>query len=265
MTQPTYKLDNLNFDGPLDLLLQLLEKNKVDIYDIPIAEITAQYFSYIRRMEETDLDVVSDFLVMAATLLDIKARMLLPSEDKTEEEEEDPREELVRRLLEYKRYKYIAHELDFYEEYAERFVFKEGELPEELRTYVPPVDLDELLHGVSMDLLKEVYDRILKHMQAGKNTEQENFGTIRRERISLARCIRTMVNYARSHRRFSFRQMLAGGADRTEVVVSFLAVLELMRMGKITVWQETQDQDLDVEVREGADLEDVDLSELVDA
>ena len=84
MTQPTYKLDNLNFDGPLDLLLQLLEKNKVDIYDIPIAEITAQYFSYIRRMEETDLDVVSDFLVMAATLLDIKARMLLPSEDKTE-------------------------------------------------------------------------------------------------------------------------------------------------------------------------------------
>ncbi len=265
MTEPTYKLDNLNFDGPLDLLLQLLEKNKVDIYDIPIAEITAQYFEYISQMEETDLEVVSGFLVMAATLLDIKARMLLPEEQKEEEEEGDPREELVRRLLEYKRYRYIAHELDYYEECAERLMFRDTGLPEELKAYVPPVDLDELLQGVSAGLLRDVYEKVLKRMQNAKNTAQENFGTIRKERISLAGCIRSMIKYARTHRRFSFRQMLESGAGRTEVVVSFLAVLELMRMGKVTVRQDSLDQDLDVKVSRDADLENVDLSELVDA
>ena len=92
------------FEGPLDLLLHLIEKNKVDIYDIPISEITSQYLDYIRSMEEEDLDVLSDFLVMAATLLKIKAKMLLPVNEE-EEEEGDPREELVRRLIEYKIYK----------------------------------------------------------------------------------------------------------------------------------------------------------------
>ena len=89
------------FEGPLDLLLHLIEKNKVDIYDIPISEITEQYLAYIREMEEEDLDVMSDFLVMAATLLRIKAKMLLPAKE-DDEEEGDPREELVLRLLEYK-------------------------------------------------------------------------------------------------------------------------------------------------------------------
>ena len=98
------------FEGPLDLLLHLIEKNKVDIYDIPISEITSQYLDYIRSMEEEDLDVLSDFLVMAATLLKIKAKMLLPVKEE-EEEEGDPREELVRRLIEYKIYKYASLQL----------------------------------------------------------------------------------------------------------------------------------------------------------
>ena len=264
MPAPTYKLEKLDFDGPLDLLLALLEKNKVDIYDIPIAEITAQYFDYVQQMEEEDLDIVSDFLVMAATLLDIKARMLLPREEKEEEEEEDPREQLVQRLLEYKRYKYIAHELDFYEDYADRFMYKDGELPKELKSYEPPVDLDRLLKGVTADVLRDVYSKVLARMRDAKNTAHENFGTIKRERVSLARCIRTMVSYASTHRRFSFREMLDSGAGKTEVVVSFLAVLELMRMGKVTVEQESFEQDLDVEVSENADLENIDLSDLVD-
>src|SRR5699024_9717772 len=90
------------FEGPLDLLLHLIEKSKIDIYDIPIVEITEQYLDYIRQMEQEDLDVMSEFMVMAATLLDIKCRMLLPREVNEEGEEEDPREELVRQLLEYK-------------------------------------------------------------------------------------------------------------------------------------------------------------------
>lgn len=99
------------FEGPLDLLLHLIEKNKVNIYDIPIVTITEQYLEYVNNMEEEDLDVMSEFLVMAATLIKIKSRMLLPKDEETEEDEEDPREELVRRLLEYKIYKYAAGEL----------------------------------------------------------------------------------------------------------------------------------------------------------
>ena len=99
------------FEGPLDLLLHLLEKNKVNIYDIPIVEITNQYMEYIAEMKRQDLNVVSEFLVMAATLLDIKCKMLLPKEVNEEGEEEDPREELVQKLLEYKMYKYMSYEL----------------------------------------------------------------------------------------------------------------------------------------------------------
>lgn len=99
------------FEGPLDLLLHLIEKNKVDIYDIPIVEITEQYLDYVRNMETEDMNVISEFLVMAATLIDIKCKMLLPKDETAEEEEEDPRTELVQKLLEYKLYKYMSYEL----------------------------------------------------------------------------------------------------------------------------------------------------------
>ena len=115
----SYKLET--FEGPLDLLLHLIEKNKIQIYDIPIAEITEQYLEYVSQMQKQDLNIVSEFLVMAATLLNIKARMLLPqSEEKEEMNEDDPRAELVARLLEYKMYKFVAEELGDREEEAEK-------------------------------------------------------------------------------------------------------------------------------------------------
>lgn len=264
MAEPIYKLEKLNFDGPLDLLLKLLEKNKVDIYDIPIAEITNQYLDYVQSMEEADLDIISAFLVMATTLLDIKSRMLLPKEETEEEDETDPREELVNRLLEYKRYKYISKGLRQYEELAEGYLYKDAELPEELKSYVPPVDLDQLLNGVDMELLGEVYERVMKRMKSAVNTAVQGFGVIRKERVSLVKCIEGLRNYARGHRKFSFRQMLNSGADKTEVVVSFLAVLELMKLGKITATQEEPDDELEVEVISDADLDDIDLSNIID-
>ena len=105
----TVKLET--FEGPLDLLLHLLEKNKVNIYDIPIVEITSQYMDYIHEMERQDLDIMSEFMVMAATLIDIKAKMLLPKKETDDEEEKDPRAELVQQLLEYKMYKCFSYEL----------------------------------------------------------------------------------------------------------------------------------------------------------
>ena len=133
------------FEGPLDLLLHLLEKNKVNIYDIPIVEITNQYMEYIAEMKRNDLNVMSEFLVMAATLIDIKSRMLLPKKESEEEEEEDPRAELVQQLLEYKMYKCMAYELRDRQMDAEQVFFKEPTIPPEVVEYEEPVDLAELV------------------------------------------------------------------------------------------------------------------------
>ena len=113
------------FEGPLDLLLHLIEKNKVDIYDIPISLITEQYLEYIDALKDEDMDIASEFLVMAATLLDIKCRMLLPKEENEDGQEEDPRQELVEKLIEYKLYKYMSYELKDRQIDANRDLYKE--------------------------------------------------------------------------------------------------------------------------------------------
>ena len=137
------------FEGPLDLLLHLLEKNKVNIYDIPIVEITNQYLEYIGEMKRQDLNIMSEFLVMAATLIDIKSKMLLPKEE-TEEEEEDPRAELVQKLLEYKMYKCMSYELKDRQMDAERVLFKVPTIPDEVRQYEEPIDIEELVSDITL-------------------------------------------------------------------------------------------------------------------
>ena len=121
------------FEGPLDLLLHLIEKNKIDIYDIPIVEITNQYMDYIRQMQREDLNVMSEFLVMAATLLDIKCRMLLPKEVTEDGEEEDPRQELVEQLLQYKMYKYMAEELKERQTDSDMVLYRGPDVPKEVQ------------------------------------------------------------------------------------------------------------------------------------
>ena len=130
------------FEGPLDLLLHLIDKNKVNIYDIPIAMITEQYMEYVNQMDKEDLNVVSEFLVMAATLLDIKSKMLLPKEVNEEGVEEDPRAELVENLLEYKLFKYMSYELKDRQIDAGRAFYKEPTVPKEVAAYRPPVNLE---------------------------------------------------------------------------------------------------------------------------
>lgn len=244
----SYKLEN--FEGPLDLLLHLIEKNKVSIYDIPIVLITQQYLDYVSRMEKTDLDIVSEFLVMAATLIDIKSRMLLPAQDEEEEDEEDPRAELVRRLLEYKTYKYMAQELEEREQDAERLLFKDPTIPKEVLKYEPPVDLDSLLDGLTLARLQSIFDSVMKRKEDKIDPVRSNFGTIRKEPVSLEQKIGSVMQYARKHRTFSFRQILEKQTGRLEVVVTFLAVLELMKMGKICLTQEALFDDMYIETLE---------------
>lgn len=260
----SYKLDN--FEGPLDLLLHLIEKNKVNIYDIPIVLITEQYLEYVNQMDHEDLDVVSDFLVMAATLLDIKSRMLLPKVEKEEEEdEEDPRAELVRRLLEYKMYKYMAQELEEREQEAELLFFKEPTIPREVAKYEEPLDLDKLLDGLTLAKLQKVFDAVMKRNANKLDPVRSRFSTIRREPISLEQKVKSVLSYAREHRHFKFSDVLERESDRLEIVVAFLAVLELMKMGRIHLVQEKlfDEMQLDtVDVDETEDEAGLELSVL---
>lgn len=236
------------FEGPLDLLLHLIDKNKIDIYDIPIVEITDQYMEYIHSMEEEDLGVMSEFMVMAATLIDIKCRMLLPKEVNEEGEEEDPRAELVAKLLEYKTYKYMSYELKDRMDDAAGVFFKQPTIPEEVLKYRPPVDTGELLKDLTLEKLNSIYKSIVRRQEDKIDPIRSKFGKIEKEEISLSDKLLQMREYAREHKSFSFRQLLEKQHSRVQVIVTFLSILELMKMGHIHVEQDALFDDIRVEV-----------------
>lgn len=226
------------FEGPLDLLLHLLDKNKVNIYDIPIVEITRQYMEYIKEMKRHDLNVVSEFLVMAATLLDIKSRMLLPAKEEEEEEQEDPRAELVQQLLEYKMYKCISYELKDRQVDAGRVMFKEPTIPPEVAAYEEPIDLEELVGDTTLAKLNDIFQSIMKKQVEKIDPVRSKFGKIEKEEVSLEQTMHNLEEYARYHRTFGFRQLLESKSGKMEIIVHFLAILELMKLGKIKIQQD---------------------------
>ncbi len=241
------------FEGPLDLLLHLIDKNKIDIFDIPIVEITEQYMDYLHSMEEEDLGVMSEFMVMAATLLDIKCRMLLPKEVNEEGEEEDPREELVQKLLEYKLYKSLSYDLKDRMDSASGHFFKEQQLPGEVLLYREPVDPQELLAGLTLEKLNEIFKSVLRRREDKVDPIRSRFGKIEKEEVSLSDKMLEMKAYAKKNRRFSYRSLLTKQSSRTQMVVTFLSILELMKMGHIHVDQETLFGDIQVEVLDDPD------------
>ena len=227
------------FEGPMDLLMHLIEKNKIDIYDIPIVTITDQYLAYMRQMEHEDMNVTSEFLVMAATLLDIKSRMLLPKEVTEDgEEEEDPREELVKRLLEYKMYKYMSEELREKSRHAGLSYFKPQDLPEEVRSYVPPLNYEELIGDRTARSLQDIFKDVLKRKKNRVDPVRSGFGKIRREEISVADKELYIRAYLAGHPHADFREMLELEDSKEEIIVTFLVVLELMKNQKIRITQE---------------------------
>ena len=241
------------FEGPLDLLLHLIDRNKVSIYDIPIAEITDQYIAYVSEMDHEDLDLVSDFLVMAATLLDIKARMLLPKEKDEEGEEIDPREELVQRLLEYKKYRYMGGELREYAVLGEQILYHREDIPREVLHYRPPVNLDELLGDLTTARLKQIFDDVMRRREDLVDPVRSRFGQIRRETVQISDRIVHVKKALSGGRRQSFRGLLKQGATKLEVVVTFLAILELIKTGDIFLTEDSTRDDIIVEGRPNED------------
>ncbi len=232
------------FEGPLDLLLHLIEKNKVDIYDIPIVEITAQYLEYIKDMETEDMNVMSEFLVMAATLLEIKCRMLLPREVNDEGEEVDPRAELVQKLLEYKMYKYMSYELKDRQVDAGRTLFKERTLPKEIEDYKPPVNMKELLGDADLVRLKELFQLVIKRQEDKIDPVRSTFGQIEKDEVDMDAKTLYVEKYLHLNRTFSFRQLLEKQKSKMEIIVTFLVILEMMKMGRISIVQEDTFEDI---------------------
>lgn len=225
------------FEGPLDLLLHLIDKNKVNIYDIPIVEITEQYMEYVKQMDKQDLNLVSEFLVMAATLLDIKAKMLLPKTPEEAEEEGDPRAELVEKLLEYKRYKYMSYELRDRQIDAEKSMYKKPTVPDEVKQYEPPVDLEELLDGITLKKLNDIFADVLKRQEDKIDPIRSKFGKIEKEEVNIEEKITQVMDYIEINRHCSFKKLLCGQRSKIQVIVTFLAILELMKTGKINIIQ----------------------------
>lgn len=226
------------FEGPLDLLLHLIDKNKVSIFDIPIVEITNQYMEYIKDITQEDMGTMSEFLVMAATLLDIKSRMLLPKEVTEEGVEEDPRQELVERLLEYKMYKYMSYELKDRQQDAEKALYKEKTLPKEVQDYKMPVDIEELLSGVTLVKLNQIFQDIMKRQDDRIDPVRSRFGQMEKEEVNLEETIEQVETYIREHKKCNFKSLLSKQKGKMRVIITFLTILELMKTGKIEVEQE---------------------------
>jgi segregation and condensation protein A len=219
------------FEGPLDLLLHLIDKAEVDIYDIPIAEITDQYLTYINLIEIHDLEVSSEFLVMAATLLEIKSKMLLPKPKKEENGEEavDPREELIRKLIEYKKYKDVSIELKDKLGIYEKVFYKS---PEPIEDYINDVDS---ISNVSLDMLYISFRNILLKSESKKKS---SYREIYREVITVDDKIRLINKLLTSKPAFYFDDLFLGCLNRYEIIVTFLAVLELIKRKSLQIEQE---------------------------
>ena len=242
----TIKIDN--FEGPFDLLFHLIEKNRFSIYDIPISIIADQYIEYLSAMRELDMEVASEFLVTAATLLHIKSRMLLPSKKEEEQEEKDPREELVMRLLEYKKFKEFSFTLKQREKEWAGVYYK---LPE----IIPVPQREEVLELVP-DELRRVYAGLLVKNREKMNPDVGGMNKIiQHERVSLKSKMREIIRalIAKGHIRF-FELFSLKRRSSADVITGFLAILELAKLKKVRLQQRKQFADIYIE-KNGQDLE----------
>ena len=225
------------FEGPLDLLLHLIDKNKIDIYDIPIVEITNQYLEYIKQMSHQDLNVMSEFMVMAATLIDIKCRMLLPKEIDEDGEEEDPRAELVQQLLEYKMYKYMSYELKERMSKAAKTAYRASSMPDEVKQYQAPLDLQSMVSDLDLDKLNKIFEEVMRRQEDKVDPIRSKFGRIEKEEISLTDKMAYVEGYINKNKKFYFRELLEKQSSKVQIVVTFLAILELMKTGMVGISQ----------------------------
>jgi segregation and condensation protein A len=241
LVKDDYKVSLDVFEGPLDLLLYLIKKDEVDIYDIPIGRITDQYMEYLELMKVLDLNIAGDFLVMSATLMLIKSRMLLPVEDRkdeSDEEEEDPRWDLVRQLVEYKKFKDAADHLEDLELHMENVFGRESEHVE--LGQKPDVDLKDA----------SIFDLIASFNEALGRVKEEDLQEIFAEEYTVGQKVTYIVENLKAVKRMVVSDLFGGMQSRQEIVCTFLAVLELVKLNRIACVQDERFGGIVVEPRE---------------
>lgn len=237
---PNFRIELPNFEGPLDLLLYLVQKHELNVLDLPISFVTEKYLAYISVMQSLNLDIAAEYLVMAATLAHIKSKMLLPKppedQDDDPEEELDPRAELIRRLLEYQKYKQVAEELGA-RGVAGRDVFKRG-APGESASGEPP------LASLSLFKLIDAFQKLAKRVQGEVSLEVDA------ERITIQERMNQVVDILTAQVRCRFEQLFEGLTTRYDLVVTFLALLEMAKMQRLRIYQSDPEAPIHLEYRE---------------
>ncbi|WP_026475910.1 segregation and condensation protein A [Alkaliphilus transvaalensis] len=235
------------FEGPFDLLFHLIEKNEIDIYDIPINQVTDQYISYIRQMESLDLEITSEFLVMAATLLEIKSKMLLPVEVvdhvQLEIEELDPRHELVRKLLEYKKYKVVAEVFKEKEDLSKKLYFK----PREEIIFEQEEDA-HILENLEMADLLNALEKVLTSKNV-KIKEKNTFHQMQRDSFTIEEKIIEIQKILSQKHTIKFKSLFETLSNRNEMITTFLALLELIKMKEVAVKQDLCFSDIEIKLK----------------
>lgn len=233
----TFKLED--FEGPLDLLLYLLEKNKMSIYDIEISSITDQYLAYIESSNKLELEQMSEFIVMAATLLYIKSKMLLPKPPKNEEViEEDPREELIRKLLEYKKIKYVSHELDERQNLSSDYCFRNKESGDYIE--VPKPTTDDVLVDITLEELYEVFQNLMRQKQilVHQKSKKIDSSILKKDTYTIEQKAIYILNLLELNGRVSFFELCTAGMPKVERIVTFMSILELVHKKQIRIMQD---------------------------
>jgi len=241
-----YKIELESFEGPMDLLLHLIHEAEIDIYDIPINIITEQFLNYIQKMEELNLEIASEFIVMASSLIEIKSKMLLPKKDlDNNEEEEDPREELVKRLIEYKKYKDVSERLKLLEKEQGKVYYKPRE---ELET-----EEDLELEDMKVELLLKAINNIIKN----RTTEDKKLtiNEIQREEYTLDQCMNIVEVEIKKKKKIKFTNLLSNNTSREEIITFFLSILELAKIKVLYIRQEEDFSDLIIQERSRLDGE----------
>lgn len=231
-----------NFDGPLDLLLHLIKEQDIDIYDIKIEDITKQYLDYIRHMKELNLEIASEYLVMASELIEMKSKMLLPKKKEKEDDdyEEDPRELLIERLLAYKRYKEVTSEFKDLE-LTRKMVFTRE--PDNLNRYVKEDENSEEL-GVA-DLI-DAFNNLLKR----KELDRPIATKITKKELSVTEKVNKIKNILRNKKKINFEDIFEV-STKEEVIISFLSVLEMVKKDEILLTQEGNFKNIVISLKEG--------------
>lgn len=228
-----------NFQGPMSLLYHLIEKNKIDIYDIPIFEITTQYLAIVEDAQKRSMDVMSEFLLMAATLLEIKSRMLLPKSKNEESDGEiDPRAELVSKLIEYKRFKNVTEEFKEREETASQVLYKEADPSLHIFKQQEIVELEDFLEGVTFDDIYKAFQEVLKRREKKVDKVRSSFKSVERDLYTVEEKIIYIKDLIIISTKVSFWEIFRENVRKTEIVVTFMALLECIKMRLVSINQD---------------------------